>query len=75
MLGHFLKGSSATLGLTKLMASCDKIERIAGQKDRIGTEEGADNEKIFESCKELVERAKSDFYEVEAALKRFYHDG
>ncbi|KAK6405435.1 Phosphorelay intermediate protein, partial [Oleoguttula sp. CCFEE 5521] len=32
-LGHFLKGSSATLGMTKVKDSCEKIQHYGAHKD------------------------------------------
>jgi osomolarity two-component system phosphorelay intermediate protein YPD1 len=65
-LGHFLKGSSATLGLTKVKDSCEKIQHY-GLKDI--TED--------EACKKLktiIAQAKEEFEEVKVVLKEFYKD-
>jgi osomolarity two-component system, phosphorelay intermediate protein YPD1 len=73
-LGHFLKGSSATLGLTKVKDSCEKIQHFGAHKDETGTKEEPDSEKCLQNCKTTIEQAKAEFKEVEAALKRFYRD-
>jgi len=73
-LGHFLKGSSATLGLTKVKDSCEKIQNFGAHKDETGTTAEPDDEKSLKLCKATIEQAKTEFKEVEAALKRFYRD-
>ncbi|KXL43117.1 hypothetical protein M433DRAFT_31090, partial [Acidomyces richmondensis BFW] len=73
-LGHFLKGSSATLGLTKVKDSCEKIQHFGAHKDGTGMKEEPDDEKCLQNCKLAIEQAKMEFKEAEAALKRFYHD-
>ena len=73
-LGHFLKGSSATLGLTKVKDSCEKIQNFGALKDAEGIKSEPDVEKCLKACKETIAQAKIEFKEVEAALKRFYRD-
>ncbi|CAG8624560.1 3842_t:CDS:2, partial [Ambispora gerdemannii] len=36
-LGHFLKGSSAAIGLTKVKESCEKIQHYGNLKEETGT--------------------------------------
>ncbi|EMC96507.1 hypothetical protein BAUCODRAFT_33864 [Baudoinia panamericana UAMH 10762] len=73
-LGHFLKGSSATLGLTKVKDSCEKLQHFGARKDETGTKEEPDDEKSLRNCKVTIEQAKTEFKEVEQALRRFYRD-
>ncbi|KAK4905208.1 hypothetical protein LTR28_000801 [Elasticomyces elasticus] len=73
-LGHFLKGSSATLGLTKVKDSCEKIQHFGAHKDETGTREEPDDEVCLKNCKTTIAQAKKEFDEVEKILKRFYHD-
>lgn len=72
-LGHFLKGSSATLGLTKVQASCEKIQHYGHKKDDNGTSDISE-EDALSKLKTIIELAKKDFREVEKVLKTFYHD-
>lgn len=72
--GHFLKGSSATLGLTKVKDSCEKIQHFGARKDETGNHEELDDEKSLANCKKTVEQAQKEFKEAEALLRRFYHD-
>jgi len=73
-LGHFLKGSSATLGLTKVKDSCEKIQHFGANKDETGTKDQVDDEVCLASLKVTIAQAKEEFKEVERLLRRFYHD-
>ena len=73
-LGHFLKGSSATLGLTKVKDSCEKIQHYGAKKDETGTTDVDDDEACLKSLKEEIKVAKKEFKVVEGQLKRFYRD-
>ncbi|GAB7352889.1 hypothetical protein MBLNU459_g3484t1 [Dothideomycetes sp. NU459] len=73
-LGHFLKGSSATLGLTKVKDSCEKIQHYGANKDETGTRDEPDDEKCLKALRVIIAQAKEEFREVERALRRFYHD-
>ena len=70
-LGHFLKGSSATLGLTKVKDSCEKIQH-GGKKDEEGTEDEPDTEKCLARIKHTLATVKEEYAEVEKSLKKFY---
>ncbi|KAK0102459.1 hypothetical protein ONS95_006078 [Cadophora gregata] len=71
-LGHFLKGSSATLGLTKVKDSCEKIQHYGQKKDDEGTEDEPDEDKCLERCKDTLVTVKEEYAEVEKVLKKFY---
>jgi len=71
-LGHFLKGSSATLGLTKVKDSCEKIQHYGQKKDEAGTEDEPDEEKCLSRIKETLVSVKTEYAEVEKVLKKFY---
>ncbi|MCJ1419000.1 hypothetical protein MMC32_005351 [Xylographa parallela] len=73
-LGHFLKGSSATLGLTKVKDSCEKIQHYGAGKDESGTNDEHDDDKSLRRIKETLAVLKVDYAEVEKKLKVFYHD-
>ncbi|KAF2708529.1 hpt domain-containing protein [Pleomassaria siparia CBS 279.74] len=72
-LGHFLKGSSATLGLTKVKDSCEKIQHYGQKKDETGSNDITEEEGL-KLLRTTIEQAKTEFYEVEKVLKKFYHD-
>jgi len=74
-LGHFLKGSSATLGLIKVRDSCEKIQNYGAKKDETGNHEEPDESVCLSRLKSEIEAARSEYEEVEHVLKRFYGDG
>ncbi len=71
-LGHFLKGSSATLGLTKVKDACEKIQHYGAFKDETGTTEVLDKELCLERIKKTMVPLKQDYAEAEIILKRYY---
>ncbi|KAF2730496.1 hpt domain-containing protein [Polyplosphaeria fusca] len=72
-LGHFLKGSSATLGLTKVKDECEKIQHYGQKKDATGTKDLSSDDALS-SLQTAIDQAKKEFKDVEKVLKRFYHD-
>lgn len=72
-LGHFLKGSSATLGLTKVKDSCEKIQHYGQLKDESGTNE-ITKEESRTKLATIIKQAKKEFKDVEKVLREFYHD-
>ncbi len=73
-LGHFLKGSSATLGLTKVNDSCEKIQHYGDHKDEHGNSSSKDDASLLSLIRSTLEVVKVDYGEAERVLKRFYHD-
>ncbi|SMQ46205.1 unnamed protein product [Zymoseptoria tritici ST99CH_1A5] len=73
-LGHFLKGSSATLGLTKVKDSCEKIQHFGARKNETGDQDEPDDEVSLSKCRTTIEQTKVEFAEAERKLRRFYHD-
>lgn len=72
--GHFLKGSSATLGLTKVKDSCEKIQHYGQHKDETGTIDEPDSTKCLDRIRKTLDGVKVEYAEVEKVLKRFYHE-
>ncbi|RFU73037.1 osomolarity two-component system, phosphorelay intermediate ypd1 [Trichoderma arundinaceum] len=72
-LGHFLKGSSATLGLIRVRDGCEHIQRYGKLENLDGSPE-TDVEVCLARVKEALTTVKSDYKEVEARLKKFYED-
>ncbi|KAI8458292.1 signal transduction histidine kinase [Phakopsora pachyrhizi] len=57
--GHFLKGSSAALGLNQVKASCEKMQHYGNKKKSNG--EGTLTEaEAMEKCKALLEKLKNE---------------
>jgi len=73
-LGHFLKGSSATLGLTKVKDSCEKIQHFGARKDETGQLDEPDDELSLRRLGDTIKLAKQEFHDVEKVLRKFYHD-
>ncbi|KAL4935475.1 hypothetical protein BDV06DRAFT_228792 [Aspergillus oleicola] len=71
-LGHFLKGSSATIGLTKVKDACEKIQHYGAGKDESGTTDEPNQEKSLKNIGETIETAKKDYEEVEAFFRRYF---
>ena len=70
-LGHFLKGSSATLGLTKVSESCAKIQHLGTGTDETGTT-ALDEKLRLKRIQETLEVAKEEYEAMKGELKRFY---
>jgi osomolarity two-component system phosphorelay intermediate protein YPD1 len=70
-LGHFLKGSSATLGLTKVKDACEKIQHYGVLKDETGSASQS-KEKSLGDIKTTLKDVKTDYAEVAEILRRFF---
>ncbi|KAG0240337.1 hypothetical protein BGW41_007050 [Actinomortierella wolfii] len=70
-LGHFLKGSSAALGLIKVKASCERLQYYGNRKDATGATSITD-----ETAKELIEallvQMREEYDEAKDYLTAFY---
>jgi len=71
-LGHFLKGSSATIGLIKVRDACEKIQHYGQMKDETGNKDEPDEKVCLEKIDSEIDEAKSAYHEVEAELRKFY---
>jgi osomolarity two-component system phosphorelay intermediate protein YPD1 len=71
-LGHFLKGSSATLGLTKVKDSCEKIQHYGQMKDEAGMVDEPDEEKCLKLIEETLKTVQEEYAEVEKVLRKFF---
>lgn len=71
-LGHFLKGSSATLGLKKVRDSCEKIQHWGEMKDDTGTKDVEDVEDNLQKIKDIMPIMRKDYIEVEKFLRDWY---
>lgn len=71
-LGHFLKGSSATLGLTKVKDSCERIQNFGAQKDESGTVDEPDKSASLANIQKTLTEVKDAYDEISVVLKRFY---
>lgn len=71
-LGHYLKGSSATLGLTKVKDSCEKIQHLGAHKDETGDKEGYEDVETLKKISDNVKVAKVEYKVAEKLLRRFF---
>ncbi|KAE8348547.1 histidine-phosphotransfer domain, HPT domain-containing protein [Aspergillus coremiiformis] len=71
-LGHFLKGSSATLGLSKVKDACEKIQHYGARKDETGTNDEPDENVCLVNIEKTLLECKKDYKEVEDFLRRYY---
>jgi len=71
-LGHFLKGSSATLGFNKVKDECEKIQHYGSKKDETGTVNEPDEEKCLRLISESLAVAKTGYEAVAVQMRSFY---
>ncbi|KAK0704941.1 putative histidine phosphotransferase HPT1p [Lasiosphaeris hirsuta] len=72
-LGHFLKGSSATLGFIKIRDSCQVIQQYGHGQTVDGLSEP--NEAVcLGKIKEAIKTLKTDMVDLEKAIKTFFDD-
>jgi len=74
-LGHFLKGSSATLGLTEVKDSCEKIQHLGVKKDENGAHDITDESLCLDKIKKTLDVMKKDYHQARVHLARFYGEG
>jgi len=73
-LGHFLKGSSATLGFTKVKDECERIQHYGHKKNSTGEEDEPDEAKCLDMIGKSIADAKRAYEVVDALMKQFYAD-
>ncbi|KAH9923587.1 histidine-phosphotransfer domain HPT domain-containing protein [Amylocystis lapponica] len=72
-LGHFLKGSSAALGVAKVQASCEQIQHYGQLRDE---EAGTDltDTAALQKIAPLLTRVKAEYAVAETWLKNWYEE-
>ncbi|KAF9927132.1 hypothetical protein FBU30_003482 [Linnemannia zychae] len=71
-LGHFLKGSSAQLGVLKVKASCEKLQYYGQGKDATGQHSTISNEEAKKQIRILLIQMRREYDEAESYLRDFY---
>lgn len=71
-LGHFLKGSSAALGLTKVKNSCEKIQHLGAGKDESGITNIGDPKISLEKVRSTLDIVKKEYAESQECLKGYF---
>ncbi|KAF9093125.1 hypothetical protein BGX27_001656 [Mortierella sp. AM989] len=72
-LGHFLKGSSAALGLVKIRESCERLQHYGSRKGPEGIETVPDNE-AGELIRALLSQMRQEYDEASSYLKAIYEE-
>ncbi|GLB38355.1 putative CAIB BAIF family enzyme [Lyophyllum shimeji] len=72
-LGHYLKGSSAALGLSKVQASCEKIQHFGQRRDEAAGEDVTESVAL-EKIKGLLSQVNDEYAAAESWLKRWYKE-
>ncbi|KAI1825687.1 signal transduction histidine kinase [Xylaria intraflava] len=72
-LGHFLKGSSATIGLTKVKDSCEKIQRYGKKENTDGTPQ-PNEERCLSNIRSTLEVVKSEYADGRTILENFLNN-
>ncbi|GAB1312956.1 Phosphorelay intermediate protein [Madurella fahalii] len=70
-LGHFLKGSSATLGFNKIRDSCQLIQQYGTGCQLDGTHE-ANQEVCLKQITDAIAVAKADVAELQTLMSKFF---
>ena len=73
-LGHFLKGSSAAVGVIKVRDSCEYMQHYGKKADKDGITELTE-EVALEKLTNTLKEVKTDYKEAEVALRKFYDEG
>jgi osomolarity two-component system phosphorelay intermediate protein YPD1 len=71
-LGHFLKGSSATLGFNKIRDSCQIIQQYGHRLTVDGTPE-TDDKVCLKKIGEALKAVKVDSAELEKVMRKFFN--
>ncbi|KAF9098647.1 hypothetical protein BGX23_005713 [Mortierella sp. AD031] len=71
-LGHFLKGSSAQLGVLKVKASCEKLQYYGQGMDAAGQHSHISNEEAEKQIQILLIQMRREYDEAEHYLRGFY---
>lgn len=71
-MGHFLKGSSATIGLVKIRDSCEKIQRYGKKENLDGTPGATDDASWLKLIGGELLSVRRCVNEANRALKEFY---
>ena len=69
-LGHFLKGSSAALGIIKVQAICEKIQHYGHCHDE--DQQPIDKDDALKRIKQLLKECKKDYVVAKAWLVQLY---
>ncbi|CAO1632969.1 unnamed protein product [Sympodiomycopsis kandeliae] len=72
-LGHFLKGSSAAVGVIRVRDGCEAMQHLGKLHDESGVMD-ISREEALKKVGKTLEGVKKDYVTAEAALKKFYEE-
>lgn len=72
-LGHFLKGSSAALGIVKVQASCEKMQHYGNCRDEEAGETLSEEEAL-RRIKGLLADCMTDYEVAKGWMKKLYEE-
>lgn len=72
-LGHFLKGSSAAVGVIQVRDSCEYMQHYGKKADKDGITELTE-EAALTKVTDTLREVKVQYKEAEAALRKFYDE-
>ncbi|KAK4456425.1 signal transduction histidine kinase [Cladorrhinum samala] len=70
-LGHFLKGSSATLGFNKIRDSCQLIQQY-GNGLNVDGSQTVDRDTCIRKIEEAIKKVKIDTQQLEQLMRQFF---
>ncbi|KAF5360617.1 hypothetical protein D9756_004824 [Leucocoprinus leucothites] len=70
--GHFLKGSSAAIGITKVQRSCEEIQNYGKLQDR--DEKRISEKEALERLSEVLARVRDEYEEAKTWLNQWFDD-
>lgn len=73
-LGHYLKGSAATLGLSKIEHYCELIQAYGSKRTADGQDEEPDEQLCMSNIRQIMPKLRSDYKITVHWLKAFYED-
>ena len=71
-LGHFLKGSSATLGFTKIRDECEKIQHWGHNKDETGENDEPDSDKCVRLIQASIAKCETEYRAIRGLMDSYY---
>ncbi|KAF8798836.1 histidine-phosphotransfer domain, HPT domain-containing protein [Phlegmacium glaucopus] len=72
-LGHFLKGSSAAIGLVKVQASCEKIQHYGSKRDEEAKKD-LKREDALDKIKSQLGQLRVEYAEAKQSLEDFFYE-
>lgn len=73
-LGHFLKGSSSSVGLQAVSKLCAYMQNYGSMKDSSGTIDFDNSDQSLKACEELLPKLKQEQARAKKWLEDFYKE-